>query len=121
MRPASRLAGLLLGACLLTVVGCGDEGQPAAQPLGQSKAGSVASLVQCTDWNAGDEAEKLATIADLRAQLGAADGSVEPPDLSDDQAMQLFDNQCRASYAASFRLYKLYARAATFAPLLEQP
>jgi hypothetical protein len=35
--------------------------------------------------------------------------------LSDDAAYRIFQNTCAHDYAAGFRLYKLYARASSFA------
>jgi hypothetical protein len=105
------IAGLALAA------GCGDDSSPAAEPLGENLAGSVAQLAQCRDWNRGTEAEQLATIADIRAQVNTEDPGIEAPPLSDDEAMRVFDNACSHRFAAGFRLYVLYARAAAFAPL----
>lgn len=114
----------------MLIAGCGaeDEGPGAsglagddtatAEPLGEETAGSVAQLAQCRDWNRGGEAEKLATIEDIRSQVSLQDSGFEAPPLSDDEAMKLFDNACAASYAQGFRLYILYARGASTAPLV---
>ena len=127
-RPRSRtarrgrttaLAGVAAAAAL-AIAGCGDGGDEpttAAEPLGQEVAGSVAQLAQCRDWNRGTEAEQLATIADIRSQVNLEDSGVDAPPLSDEEAMELFDNACAETFAKGFRLYVLYARAAGFAPL----
>ena len=81
----------------------------------------MAPLAQCSDWNKGTEAEKLATIEDIRGQVNRESGTVQAPPLSDDEAMQVFDNACANDFAESFRLYVLYARAAGFAPLTREP
>ncbi|HEX6387924.1 MAG TPA: hypothetical protein VFZ89_00700 [Solirubrobacteraceae bacterium] len=113
-----------LVACLAAalVAGCGaaeDDAAlpPPAKPLGQQVGGSVAPLAQCSDWRGGARERKLATIADIRGQINRDDTGIKAPPLSDTEAMALFDNACRPSYAASFRLYVLYARAAGYAPL----
>jgi hypothetical protein len=80
--------------------------------------GSVAPLAQCRDWVAGDEAERLATIDDIRNQINTGDAGVENATLSDEQASDVFDGACRHDFAAGFRLYKLYFRAAAFEPVL---
>ena len=49
-------------------------------------AGSVASLVECRDWNGADEAEQLATIADVRSQINLEDSGIEAPALTDEEA-----------------------------------
>ena len=135
-RPRSRisLAVVAVAASLITGCGSGDDEPGAsaetdaaasaaeAEPLGEETAGSVAQLAQCRDWNRGNEAEKLATIEDIRSQVNLQDSGFEAPPLSDDEAMELFNNACAASYAQGFRLYILYARGASAAPLVrEQP
>lgn len=126
------VAGLVLAALL---AGCGDDGSGAeeaardaeresgaidisgTEPVGEETAGSVAQLAECRDWNEGTDEQKLATIADVRGQLNPADSGVDAPSLTDDEALELFDNACAADYAQGFRLYKLYASAVGFAPL----
>jgi len=120
-------------AAALAFAGCGGSADPPAQvqppaedqeggvvdisgtqPVGEMTAGSVASLVECRDWNGADEEQKLATIADVRAQLNPEDTGIEAPELTDEEAAKLFDSSCKPAYAAGFRLYKLYAQAAGF-------
>ena len=84
------------------------------EPVGEMTAGSVASLVECRDWNDADEAQKLATIADVRSQINLEDSGIDAPALTDDEAMELYANACKADYAQGFRLYKIYAHAAGF-------
>lgn len=121
----SRLV-VLAAAAALAVGGCGDGGdggsgsdgdQEDAEPVGEVLGGSVAQLAQCSDWVKGTEPEKLATIADIRSQVNRQDTSVEAPPLTDEEALELFDNACSETFAKGFRLYVLYARAAGFAPL----
>ena len=129
--PAARIV-LIAAAAALLLAGCGSQGgngggaaagrddaSPAAA-LGEQTAGSVAQLAQCRDWNRGSRAEKLATIEDIRSQVNRPDSGFEAPPLSDDEAMELFDNGCAASYAQGFRLYILYARGASAAPLVRE-
>ena len=119
LRPA--LAALAAG--VVALAGCGDGTyETAAQALGEEKSGSVAPLVQCRDWVAGTELEKLATIRDIRSQINVESGTVQTPPLSDDEAREVFDSACSNSFAQTFRLYVLYSRAAGFAPLMrDQP
>jgi hypothetical protein len=116
---AFALALVLLAAAL---IGCGGDatGQdPAARGVGQEVGGSVAALAQCRDWNAGTEAEKQATIADIRSSLTPQSQAESGTALSDERAYELFEHSCAEEFAQSFQLYKLYARAAAFAPLAE--
>lgn len=81
------------------------------------RAGSVASLAQCSDWAAGDRDQRIATLHDIRAQVNQT-GAAEPTtDLSDEKAYAVLQRTCSQPYAAGFRLYKLYTRAAAFSPL----
>jgi hypothetical protein len=136
-RRAELLTRLLLPALLvialpLTLGACGaeepsqarDDSVPDApvdisgtDPVGQEIGGSVAPLAMCAEWNAGSEAEQLATIDELRTQLGPQNSAISVPELTDDEATEMFDNACEPSWAAGFRLYKLYARAVGFVEL----
>jgi hypothetical protein len=91
--------------------------EPGAQAVGEMTAGSVASLVECRDWNGASEEQKLATIADVRSQINLGDSGIEAPELTDAEAMAMFDSSCEPAYAGGFRLYKLYARAIGFVGL----
>jgi hypothetical protein len=127
--------GLLAAALIalvvpLAIAGCGSEepseagqaqdqaGEPidisGTDPVGQEIGGSVAPLATCADWSGANEPERLATIADIRTQLGAQDSGITVPELTDEEAEAMYDNACEPSWAAGFRLYKLYARAVGF-------
>jgi hypothetical protein len=112
---ARRLAVAALCTAAIAPAGCGGDADEGAQPLGDVRVGSVASLAQCRDWNAGTEDEKLATLHDVKEQINLKDGTGETPEIPDDAAVELLDNSCEPSWAASFRLYKIYARATGFA------
>jgi hypothetical protein len=110
----------LLALALLPLAGCGDDGgsgEAEAEPVGQKLGGSVAPLVSCFDWVDASEPEKLATIEEVRNQVNPESSGVDAPDLSDEEAMEVFENGCDRPEAAGFRLYLLYARAAAFKPL----
>ena len=130
MRGAALAAALLL---LIALSGCGsddgegsvrDYGAPDApvdisgtEPVGQMVAGSVAAMVTCRDWEGADEKERLATIADIRQQLAPQDSGIKLPELTDEEAAEVFDNSCEIESSGGFRLYKLYAQAAGFVTL----
>lgn len=125
---AAALPALAAAAAL---VGCGgEEPSQASQdrsdapidisgtdPVGQTIGGSVAPLVMCSDWKGASEPERLATIAEIRTQLGPQDSGISAPELTDDEAAEMFDTSCKPSWAAGFRLYKLYSRAVGFVEL----
>jgi len=135
LRTRTGLLALAVVACVAAgaMAGCGDEetsqaGQAQASPdepvdisgtdpLGQMIGGSVAPLAMCSDWNGGSEPERLATIEDIRTQLAAQDSGITAPELTDEEATEVFDKACEPSWGAGFRLYKLYARAAGFVDL----
>lgn len=131
-----RVAALTTLAALALTTGCGGAGQPAAapppspkppdggivdisstEPVGEMTAGSVASLVECRDWNGATSEQQLATVADVRSQINLEDSGITAPALTDEEALEFFDGSCEPSYAQGFRLYKLYARAAGFIEL----
>ena len=95
------------------------QGRVPAHGVGQEVGGSVAALAQCRDWNAGTEAEKQATIADIRSSLTPQSQAESGTSLSDEHAYEVFEQSCSKEFAQSFQLYKLYARAAAFAPLAQ--
>jgi hypothetical protein len=126
--------GLLPAALIvlaLALGGCGGEEPPQAgqnrpdgpvdisgtDPVGQMIGGSAAPLAMCAEWNGASERARVATIADVRAQLAPQDSGITAPALTDEEAGEMFDNACKPSWAAGFRLYKLYARAAGFVEL----
>lgn len=127
---AATIAGALVLA--FAAVGCGSE-EPAAEaspnlpegvvdisgtePVGEMTAGSVASLVECRDWNGATPEQQLATIADVRSQINLLDSGIDAPALTDEEAQEMFDNSCEPTWAQGFRLYKLYARAAGWVTL----
>lgn len=122
-RIDSRAAAAALCLLALALAGCGADEDGAdgasAEPVGQELGGSVAQLVQCRAWNGATEAEKLATIADIRSQVNREDAGVTASELTDEEAMEVFENGCAEAYADGFRLHVLYARAAAFKPLRE--
>jgi hypothetical protein len=81
-------------------------------PLGDIRAGSVASLADCSDWVSGSVERKRATVVDVRQQL--AGGGVERTTLPDQDAYDVFERACAESFTARFHLYKIYFRAAAF-------
>jgi hypothetical protein len=123
MRPRLRSLAALAAALAVAVglAACGSEPrrEEGAQPVGQKLVGSVAQMAECADWNAGSRGQRVATIHDIRQQINLKDSAVQTPELSDEAAYEVLDNTCRRDFAGSFRLYKLYARAASFAPLAE--
>jgi hypothetical protein len=107
----------------VTLTACGADSQSArekAEPVGDVLAGSVAPMAVCSDWNGGTRERRLATIEDIREQINLKDSAVQTPELSDDAAYRVLDTTCRKPFAGSFRLYKLYARADSFAPFAEE-
>jgi hypothetical protein len=112
----------ILAVAATIVAGCGNTGEATttepARGVGGVRVGSVSYLAQCRDWVAGTEEQRLATIADIRAQINTGDPGVQNPTLSDEAAYDVFENACSHDYATGFRLYKLYFRASAYEPLV---
>lgn len=120
----SARAALALVAGFALLAGCGDSGESSdgsdeVEGVGPVTAGSTAQLASCGDWAGGTEEERYATIEDIRGQLTPQNSETADSDLSDEAAYEMFQNSCEAEWAASLRLYKLYARAQAFAPLTD--
>jgi hypothetical protein len=114
---------LALGGGLAVAVGAfgGDGGSPmdfdvpeGVEPLGQMRAGSVASLVECNDWDEGSVERKQATVVDVREQLAGGGVPEGRPSLPDQEAYDVFERACSAEFTGRFQLYKIYYRAAAF-------
>ena len=78
------------------------------------RAGSVAALADCGDWNEGTEEERWVTIDDIHDQLNQTIGEGPTPNIPPKEAYALFERSCSPDYAVGFRLYKLYGRSAAF-------
>ena len=105
---------------VLALAGCGDDdddGEGAAKPVGYELGGSVVQVADCGDWREGTEAERRATIEELKGQLTPQTDATPESALSDDRAYEILQNTCRTPRFESLRLYKLYTRAQGFAPL----
>ena len=114
----SRASIAALVTALALAAGCGDEGGTGTddpQGVGIVRAGSTAQFASCRDWRNGSEADRYATIEDIRGQLTPQSSETAESDLSDERAYELFEHTCENDWAASLRLYKLYAHAQPFA------
>jgi hypothetical protein len=108
---AAALAALALSAC-----GGGDAATGQPDLAGGPRIGAPTQLVKCADWKEADVRERYGTIEALRDFAGGRTGSPggHGATIEDDDAYDLFERWCGESYAAGFKLYKLYTRAAAF-------
>jgi hypothetical protein len=119
---ARRTSAALLAAALtltLGATGCGDGDEEGSGPVGEELGGSVAQLVQCSDWTGASDDQQLATVEDIRSHVNQEDSGVTASELTDDEAMEVFDHGCARPGSEGYRLYVMYARAAAFKPLRE--
>jgi hypothetical protein len=121
-RRAPAATALALALIAAALIGCGGDatGQGPSHGVGEEVGGSIAPLAQCRDWNAGTEAEKQATIDDIRSVLTPQSQEESRTSLSDRRAYDVFEETCAVEFAEGFKLYKLYARAAAFEPLTKR-
>jgi hypothetical protein len=106
--------------CLL-VTGCSASGSEDAPVGAGARIGVPLRLAECSDWRAADVAERLGTVRQLRDFAGGPTGSPAGHGavLDDERAYDLFQGYCSEQFAESFKLYKLYTRAAAFQSLTE--
>jgi hypothetical protein len=104
---------------VLMLVGCGsgDDNGGKTKGVGIVRANSTAQFASCKDWRRGTVEQRYATIRDIRLQLDPQTAGSAQTELPDKTAYRLFQKTCAADFAASLRLYKLYARAQAYAPL----
>jgi hypothetical protein len=114
---ARALVTLLLA---LPLAGCSASGSEESAPHGAGpRIGVPLRLADCADWQAADVAERLGTVRQLRDFAGGPTGSPagRGTTLEDERAYDLLQGYCSAEFAESFKLYKLYTRAAAFQSL----
>ena len=101
---------MVFGGCL------GDDSENDGAPGADSGIGTRIELADCADWRRADPRERADAIEAIREFAGGPAGPAggRGATLDDDRAYELFDRQCRHDFAASFRLYKVYTRAAAF-------
>lgn len=79
-------------------------------------------LADCSDWNSASVAEKLGTVDRIEAFAGGPTGSPNAygKTLPREKGYDLLEGWCGNEFARSFKLYKLYTRAAAFQELAEK-
>lgn len=112
------VAVLAIAGAVIAWSAGGSEGTDASDEpeygVGPVRAGSVAALADCGDWNKGTEEQRWLTIEDIHAQLNQSIGEGPEADIPPDEAYALFERSCARDFAVGFRLYKLYGRSAAF-------
>lgn len=109
----------LAAAASLAACGGGDDaGQPSVEQGGPT-IGVPIQLASCEDWEGATVEERLGTIAQIENFAGGpvGTGDLRGPTLDRDRAYDLMESFCGEDFARGFRLYKLYTRAAAFAPV----
>lgn len=106
----ARVAAALAATAL---AGCGG-GDPGSRSDGEFDV-SV-RLAACSDWNAADVGERYDAVEKAARFAGGPTGSPagRGRTLDRETAYRLFERACAPEFARSFKLYKLYTRAAAF-------
>ena len=113
MRRLLTIIGL---AAALAMSGCGGTRHAAAPAPRDGMPAATVQLADCDLWHELRAYSRDRLLAGMRAVFGgpvagtAGHGQV----LADDTAGRLLDRACKPPYAARFKLYKLYGRAAAF-------
>jgi hypothetical protein len=119
---ALAVPALAAAASLLACGGAGGRSAGAAPTIRPRDAPAPIQLATytCAQWRSAEPETRAVVVQELHRFYGLpvsgrrrtrAYGTV----LRDGQAWQLFDGYCAQRFAASFTLYKIYARAAAFA------
>ena len=114
---APRAAAGVAAALAITFGACGGSGSDEqAQKRAPAPNPTEVRLVDCADWRAADAGRREQIVAAVRTFAGGESGSPggHGATLDDAEAARLFDNYCAQDFATRFKLYKLYARAASF-------
>lgn len=106
---------------VVAVIGCGSDGNTPVAQQGPIIGGGL-ELADCHDWEQASTEQRLSTLRQLKDFAGGAisGGSATAPAglgavLDDKKAYDLLNGACGQDFAAGFKLYKLYERAAAFA------
>jgi hypothetical protein len=107
---AAVLIGLGLSGCM------GSDSEDGGASAAPKPSPTEVRLVDCADWRAADAGRREAMVSALREFAGGVSGSPggRGATLDDADAHRLFDSYCARDFAAQFKLYKLYTRAASF-------
>jgi len=120
MRRLTSIAALA-AAGAAALVGCGSSSQQPVDPGAGPHINTSLELANCHDWEEASTEERLGTISQLKNFAGgpvvgnnattpAGRGAV----LDDKKAYDLLNEYCKQQFAAGFKLYLLYQRAASF-------
>jgi hypothetical protein len=103
------------------IAGCGSSSNTPVVQAGPH-IGTRVELADCHDWEQSSTEERLGTLGQLKTFAGGtiSGGSATAPTgrgavLDDKKAYDLLNDACGNQFAAGFKLYKLYERAAAFA------
>ena len=118
VRLLAAVAGMAASA---TLAACGGSDDPGEAPVEQGgpTIGVPIQLASCEDWEGATVEERLGTIAQIENFAGGpvGTGELRGQTLDRDRAYDLMESFCGEDFARGFRLYKLYTRAAAFAPI----
>jgi hypothetical protein len=106
----------ILGAAV-ALAGCG--GGRREEPAPPRLPEATVQLADCDQWHELRAASRTQLIAGMRGFFGARVDGVGHgygETLTDAQAGRLLDSACKPRWAARFKLYKIYGRAAAFTP-----
>lgn len=112
---------VLLASGILAGCGGGPTTDDGGLAVPERLGGDSIRVADCADWRDITPRERFDVVALLHdfygTPIGPGDGGPQAPGptLDDDDAYDLLEGQCAASYASAFKLYKLYGRAAGFA------
>ncbi len=110
LTPRARVTLLVLLAVALA--GCGSDSHA---PKDAEALSTPVRLARCVDWRRSPPSARRRAVRELRAFAGGpvGEGSLHGASLDDRVAYRVLDDYCSNGFAAQFKLYKLYTRAAS--------
>lgn len=114
--PVARLRRTFpaFAAVALLAAGCGSSGGGA--PKDAEALSTPIRLARCVDWRRSPPSARRKAVRQLRAFSGGpvGEGTLHGATLDDRVAYRVLNDYCSNGFAAQFKLYKLYTRAASF-------
>jgi len=112
---AERLTTRSSFALLVLAAGLAGCGSSSHAPRDAEALSTPVRLARCVDWRRSPPAARRKAVRELRVFAGGpvGQGPLHGASMDDRTAYRVLDDYCSNGFAAQFKLYKLYTRAAS--------